>query len=120
MSEYNQVVDLDALVPEDKSVVVKIGGQELQVNQPTTATILRLGHLSQKLGDIENVDPEELDKAVESLTAEIKKCVPGLEDIELKLPQLLKLVEIIGSLSMPTDNKILEERGISTGDPKVQ
>lgn len=115
----NQIVDLDALVPDHRLVVIKYAGKEHELKQPTTADILRLGYYSQKLGNMDSMDPEHVEDTLKHIEEIVKRCVPGLEG-DINMTQLLKLVELISEMSVPTDSKILEERGITPSDPKVQ
>lgn len=112
----SEVLDLDALIPEP--VTIKFGGQEFQVAPPKTSDVLKLGYLGQKLQTIEDLPDDEVDEVIEALTLHVRKCIPELGDQPLNTAQLLKLVEIIGQMSVPPDAKELEARGIQVDAPK--
>lgn len=113
----SDVLDLDALVPPQ--VTIKFGGEEIQVNPPSTIDLLRLGHLGQKLQDAEKLNEEELASAVEGLVKQVQKCIPQLQDKSLNTIQLLKLVEILSAMAVPADAVELQKRGITTDSPKA-
>lgn len=113
----SDIIDLDALVPQD--VVVKFGGEEISIQPPKTADVLKLGYLGQKLQEGSSLTDAELDKLILELTTKIKNCVPQLADKDLNTAQLLKLVDIISTMAMPPDTKELAKRGISTTSPKA-
>jgi len=110
------VIDLDALIPEPATV--KFGGQEIKVNPPKTADVLKLGFLGQKLQAPEDLSDEALDKLLNDLTGQVKKCIPELASAELNTAQLLKLVELISKMAMPPDAQELEDRGITVDTQK--
>ncbi len=114
----SNVIDLDALVPVN--VTIKLGGQEIEIKPPKTVDVLRLGFLAQKLQKPDELKDNELDETLDFMTAQVKKCVPAIESHDLNTAQLLKLVQIISEMAVPPDAKELQERGISTGDPKAQ
>lgn len=114
----SSTIDLDALIPP--SVTVKFGGAEIEIKPPTTGDVLRLGFLGQKLQDANTLTDVEIDKLVAELTGQVAKCVPELAGKDLSTAQLLKLVEIIGEMSVPPDAVELKKRGISTTSPKAQ
>lgn len=110
------ILDLDALVPKPR--IIKIGDQQIQVKPPKTADVLRLGTLGQKLEDSADLPEEELNKIIASMEELIKKCIPELASIELNSSQLMKLIELIGAMSLPPDATELKNRGIEVDNPK--
>lgn len=116
MSDENNVVDLDALTPQPR--YVRFGDQNIEVKPPTTADVLTLGFLGQKLQGTQELSPEQIEKLVADMTAQVIKCVPELTGKTLNTAQLLKLVEVISEMGMPTEAKELEAKGISPKTPK--
>lgn len=116
----SDIVDLTGLIPEPTTIRIGDPAKEIQVLPPKTSNLLRLGSLGQKMSEASGLSGEELDKLVGEITNEVKKCIPELGDIELNTAQLLKLVEIISAMGMPTEAKELEKRGISSADPKAE
>lgn len=112
----SDVFDLDALVPA--SAKVKFGNQEIEIQPPKTADVLRLGFLGQKMENAAGLADNELEQLITDLTAQVHKIIPELQGRELNTAQLLKLVQLISSMAIPPDSKELEERGISVDDPK--
>lgn len=111
------IVDLDALVPQ--SVTLKIGGGEITLNPPKTSDVLMLGKVSQKLQNLENLSQEEMDSAIAGINSQLVKIIPELSNQpDLSMAQLLKLIEIISTMSTPPDAKELEKRGIKPIDTK--
>lgn len=111
MSENSNILDLDALVPAKARV--KIGGNEVEVNPPTTSQMLRLAGLGNKLQDMTTLPPEEVDTLIGDLTGLLKEIIPELGDMTLNIRQLLGVTELIGDMVMPPDTKELQKRGIT-------
>lgn len=115
----NKVLDLDALVPE--SATVKFGNQEITVNPPKTADLLKLGSLGSKLQDLATMSDDEIDKTITALSEHIGKIIPELAGKDLNTKQLLVLVKMVSDMAMPPDAKELESLGITPAntDPKA-
>lgn len=114
----SDILDLDALMP--KAVTIKFGGEEIAIAPPSTADILQLGYLGQKLQGSEALLQEgKLDTVLSELTDQVYKCIPQLNGKGLSTAQLFKLVEIISEMAIPPDVKDLNARGITVGDPKA-
>lgn len=108
------VVDLDALIPE--AVVIKIFGSELTINPPKTSDILMLGKLAQRLENLEKLDESQMEKVIKDISRQFTKIIPGLENRELNMAQLLKLIQIVSEMATPPDAKELADRGIKPVD----
>lgn len=111
-----QIVDLDALVP--KPVTIKLGEQEIEIQPPKTADVLRLGVLGQEMENIKQMDDAQLDKLVADITAQLVKVVPEIGERQLSMAQLLKLVEIVSEMGVPPDAKAARDAGVSPNSPK--
>lgn len=119
----SDVIDLDALIP--RSARVKFGDQEITVNPPRVATILRIADFWQTTRLAAAIPEKDLEKALDDLKTEIYKCVPELEGQDLSYPQITTLVEMLTKMSLPPETKELKERNITIGgdeegDPKDQ
>lgn len=112
----SDVMDLDALMPDQ--VTIKFGGENIKINPPKTAAVLRLGFLGQKLQTGEDLSEGDLTQIVDQLTEQVVKCVPELADKELNTAQLLKLVSIISEMAIPPETRELEARGITPDTSK--
>lgn len=115
----SDVIDIDALAP--KSVKIKLGGDEFDIQPPKTVHIMRIGKAGQRLSEALEGDStdEELDNISNELNSAIALCVPEIANKELGLGQLKKLIEILTDMSIPEEAKELKKRGISTADPKA-
>ncbi len=111
------IVDLDALMPSP--VTIKFGGKDIEVQPPKTSDILRLGVYAEALGKIEEMSTEEVTMAINNLNDQIGLCIPELKGINLNMAQMLKVVQIINDMAMPTDVKAMNESGVTAGDPKA-
>lgn len=113
----SDVIDIDALVPP--SVTIKFDGQQVEVQPPKTVDTLRLAALGQKLKDADKLAETEIEKVITDITSTVYKCIPELTNKDFNTAQLLKLVEIIGNMSIPPDTKDLANEGITLEGPKV-
>lgn len=111
-----EILDLDALVPD--SVMIKFGGEEIEVLPPKAVDVFKLGFLGQKMQDAGDMADGEMETTLANLTEHVRKCIPQLAGKELSTAQLLKLVEIISGMAVPPDTKELESRGITPDAPK--
>lgn len=116
----SEVLDLDALVPQ--TAKIKFGGNEVEVQPPKTADLLKLGSLGQKVQGIGDMPDAQVEKIIADLTALIQKIIPELAGTELNTQQILGLVKLISDMATPPDAKELEKRGITPAgatDPKA-
>jgi hypothetical protein len=112
----SDIIDLDALQP--KPVTIKLGEQEIEIQPPKTADVLRLGVLGQQMEKINEMDDAGLDKLVQDITDQLKKVIPEIGDRTLNMAQLLKLVEIVSEMGVPPDAKAAREQGVTPNSPK--
>lgn len=112
----SDVLDLDALAP--KPVTVHFGNEDIEIEPPTTSSILRLGSLGKKIESADQLSDDEMEKLVDDMTNQIYKCIPALGGKKLNTAQLLKLVEIISKMSLPPDAEELQKRGITAETAK--
>jgi hypothetical protein len=120
MDANKNIIDLDALAPEQATRTVKLGGNTFELQPPKTINVLRLGSLAKKMQILDELPTDQQDKLVDDLTAEIKLCVPEAASVELKTAQLLKLVEILSDMAMPDLTPALETNGVTAETPKAQ
>lgn len=116
MSKADDVIDLDDLAPQP--AIIKYGEEEIEVPPPKTGALLKLGTLAQKMQGATELSEEELDKAVDALTAQIWAMIPALNEKPLNLSQLQKLVAMFTKMSMPEEFKALSEQGITVDSSK--
>lgn len=112
-----EIVDLDTLVPEAR--VVKLGGEEIEIQPPSTEDVLKLGVLGQKFEKMGDMSAEQTADLMAELSAQVRKCLPAIGDTPLNTKQLIKLMEIITEMAMPDDMIELKARGITPNNPKV-
>ena len=112
----SDVIDLDALAPP--AVTIHFGGVDISVNAPSTATVIKLGSLGQKLQNSNELSDDEIDTTVEQLANLVTATIPELQGKSLSTAQQLKLVEILSQMAMPPDSQELKERGIEVDSPK--
>ena len=109
------MVDLDALSPETKSV--KFKGKVIEITPPTTEQVIELMKLASK------VDENDKDNVAENfgnLTEVVKKIVPEIEG-ELNFSQTIALVELVMGMVLPKDKEELDKQGIKVDiDPKAK
>ena len=113
----NPIVDLDALMPQ--AVTIKFDGDTITVKPPKTSDVLRLGVYAEALGNIEDMSTEEITMAINRLNEQIGACIPELTGVNLNMAQMLKVVQIINDMAMPTDVKEMHEKGVSVDTPKA-
>lgn len=117
----SDVIDLDVFVPEPR--IIKIGEEEITINQPRTIDLIQLGLLTNKLTDAqeptaEEVSDEKLQEIIDKLTARLCMVVPELEGKFLNKGQIQRLVTIISEMAMPREAKELEAEGITKDTAK--
>lgn len=107
----SDIIDLDAIDPQP--ITIKLDGAEYIIQPPTTLDILRLGYYTQKLTTTDLSDESATQQAINDLTAQVYKCVPGISGKLLSKPQLQTLVQIISDMSTPEEKKELDSKGIT-------
>lgn len=112
----NKTVDLDALLPEPATI--RFGGADIEVRPPKTGQVLRLGKLGEKMQDVDKLSEAEVDKLVTEVTTLLSEIIPELTGKDLSTQQLLALLQLVGSMSVPPDAEELKAKGISSSDPK--
>lgn len=112
----NEILDLDALLPQPR--VIKLGGEEIKVEPPTTASVITLGFLGQKIQEGQKLEADQIEKLVADLQTAIEACIPQLKGKTLTSSQLLAVVQIVTDMGMPKDATELSKRGITPTDPK--
>lgn len=117
----SEITDLDALVP--KPAKVKFEGQDITVQPPQVATVLRIADFWQTTRLASAIPETELKEAIDNLKAEICKCIPELANRELSYAQITVLVELLTKMSLPPEDEELKARKITpeeTPDPKAE
>lgn len=116
MSEVD--LDLDALAPDTKKV--KLNGRVIEVAPPKFKTLLEILKLADKFGKGQELDQNETVKALESLRNALVPIVPALseDDFDLSLVQMMTLIEFVVSMTSPTDQKALENEGLTVKSDK--
>lgn len=114
----NRIVDLNELMPQ--GVTIKFGNpaRDIDIPQPRTGQLLRLGALGQKMQTVNVDDPEEADKLDDDMAKLLYEIIPGLNGEPLHTAQKLKLFEILTEMAMPEQMEELKKKGI-TLDPKA-
>jgi len=115
----SDVIDLDALLPEAR--VIKYENEEIKIPPPKTGDLLKLGVLSQRMANVEDIKDDELQKRVLDLTLHVYKMIPALNERPLNLLQLQTLVQILSDMATPKDVAELSKKGITpdTGSKKA-
>lgn len=111
-------VTLDDLRPKEFNITVK--GVEL------TSKPLRLSHalIVAKLGKVfespDNASTEQIKQAQADIDGLIGELIPELEGVELDMSSTMELVTQLMNHVQPSDNKELQDKGVSMDtDPKV-
>lgn len=112
----SDVLDLDALQPQSKSV--KFNDKIIEVQPPKTGDLLRLSQIGAKMQEAANLPAEELDKVVSDLEAAIKKMIPELADATLVSGQLMSLLTLVMEMGMPEQMAELKKKGIEVTPSK--
>lgn len=111
------ILDLDALAP--KSHTINFNGRTIEVQPPTTGTIMRLGVYGEKVAELGKLPVEEGNKIEEALEAEIRRAIPEIRPEEkLESNQLFALMNLLADMSMPAEDKELKDRGITADTVK--
>lgn len=115
----NKIVDLNELMPE--GVTIRFGNppRDIEIPQPRTGQLLRLGAIGQKMQTIDVEDPTAADALDEEMSKILYEIIPGLNNEPLATAQKLKLFEILTEMAMPEQMEELKAKGI-TLDPKVK
>jgi len=115
----NKIIDLNELMPQ--GVTIKFGNpaRDIDIPQPRTGQLLRLGALGQKMQSVNTENPEEADALDEEMSKLLYEVIPGLNGEPLHTAQKLKLFEILTEMAMPEQMDELKKKGI-TLDPKVK
>lgn len=115
----NKIIDLNELMPQ--GVTIKFGNpaRDIDIPQPRTGQLLRLGSLGQKMQTVNANDPDEADKLDEEMSKLLYEIIPGLNNEPLHTAQKLKLFEILTEMAMPEQMEELKKKGI-TLDPKAK
>lgn len=115
----NKIVDLNELMPQ--GVTIKFGSpaRDIDIPQPRTGQLLRLGSLGQKMQTVDAQNPEAADQLDEEMSKLLYEIIPGLNGEPLHTAQKLKLFEILTEMAMPEQMDELKKKGI-TLDPKVK
>lgn len=114
----NKIVDLNELMPQ--GVTIKFGNppRDIDIPQPRTGQLLRLGALGQKMQTVNTEDPEAADQLDADMDKLLYEIIPELNNEPLHTAQKLKLFEILTEMAMPEQMDELKKRGI-TLDPKA-
>lgn len=115
----NKIVDLNELMPQ--GVTIKFGNppRDIDIPQPRTGQLLRLGNLGQKMQTVNTENPDEADALDEEMSKLLYEIIPGLNGEPLHPAQKLKLFEILTEMAMPEQMEELKKKGI-TLDPKAK
>lgn len=115
----NKIVDLNELMPQ--GVTIKFGSpaRDIDIPQPRTGQLLRLGALGQRMQTVDTNNPDEADKLDDEMSQLLYEIIPGLNNEPLATAQKLKLFEILTEMAMPEQMDELKKKGI-TLDPKVK
>lgn len=112
----SDVLDLDALQPESKSV--KFGDKVIEVKPPKTGDLLRLSQIGSKMQKAAELPEEELDAVINDLEAAIKKMIPELAEATLVSGQLMALLTLVMEMGMPEQMAELKKQGIEVSSSK--
>lgn len=112
----SDTLDLDALIPAPR--IVKIDGNEIEVKQPATADVLKLGKVGQKLQAVNDLPDEEIEALTSSLKEIINRLIPELNGKDLNTAQLMTLLNMIVEMSMPPELEELKKKGITVNETK--
>jgi hypothetical protein len=113
MSDENVQVDLDLDELQPKPRSVKISGQIIEVNSPKFNDLISLMAVFSKLQNVKS--NEEGLAMVAELNGIFEKVAPdiGAKGIELTIDQFNKLIQFIFTMASPTEQKQIEEAGIT-------
>lgn len=112
----NNIIDLDALLPEPR--FIKFGGEQFEIKPPKTGHILKLSNAAIELSKATNDSPDQVEMRIDDLTGCVGLIIPELVGKELTLEQLQAIVKIVMDMATPKDVKELEARGITPNSPK--
>lgn len=108
----NQLLDLDALIPQQKTV--KLNGVTYKVNPPALRVLPELSRKLDQLSKLENTtDVEEIAQALDSLNETIRLVMPDLpDDADLTVEQSTALIQLIMDMIVSPDQKALAKEGL--------
>jgi hypothetical protein len=102
-------LDLDSLIPESKKI--KLNNKILEVLPPTVNEFITITRMQMRIKN--SSDEAEAMEVFAELPKILKRCIPELGDIELNFSQLMILIGFVLNMATPTDNKALEQMGIT-------
>jgi hypothetical protein len=95
-------LDLDALLPESKKLILK--GKSYEVLPLTIEQLIIFAKLEEKLKKVKVADE------IKSIIFDaLKPVIPELENLNFTINQLLKIVEFAQSSSLPAENKTVKD-----------
>lgn len=113
-----EVIDLGIIIPQSR--YVKFPGVEgdIEIKPPSTAQVLILGAMSDRLSRKSELTDEEIKDASDRMVKAIRDCVPELADKDLSSAVVDQLFYIISEMALPAVAPELEERGLDQTAPK--
>jgi len=93
-----EILDLDALVPEPKKV--RFGGEIITVNPPKMGELMAMVKFAKKMeGD--NTGTLDYEPIVEEMKAILVRVIPELEGKDLSIGQILALETLLSQMATP-------------------
>ena len=114
----NDILDLDALVPQP--VTIHFDGKDVVVQPPKIIDLIKLGSATQGIAVPSAMSKEELQAGMDKLTQVIRDCIPELQGKELNLAQTQSLVEILNRMGTPPATENVDGKRVEKESPKVQ
>lgn len=111
-------VSIDDLQPKPFKVTIK--GLELECKPPRLSHTLTLAKLGNIFQNTDKASKQDIVQAETDLDEVIGELIPELKGVNLDMSSTLDLVSQIMENIQPSDNKELEEKGVSFDtDPKA-
>lgn len=105
-------LDLDALA--GKSEKIKLGGEIIEVKQPSLVQLVKLVSAGNRLQSMDesSITEKEAEEAINLMSEVLIMIVPELKGKHLTIRQMFALFDLIQRLAIPKDLEELEKRGV--------